>query len=67
MTTTQAEAATSPESPATVPTLQDHAAKLAPLDGPGARRNGSRSSRCIAASLRAHSGGTTSTTSAAKW
>ena len=35
MTTTQAEAATSPESPATVPTLQDHAAKLAPLGWTG--------------------------------
>ena len=35
MTTTQAEAAPSPESPATVPTLQDHAAKLAPLGWTG--------------------------------
>ena len=35
MTTTQAEAATSPESPATIPTLQDHAAKLAPLGWTG--------------------------------
>ena len=35
MTTTQAEPATSPESPATVPTLQDHAAKLAPLGWSG--------------------------------
>ena len=35
MTTTQAEAAPSPESPATVPTLQDHAAKLAPLGWSG--------------------------------
>ena len=35
MTTTQAEAATSPESPATVPTLQDHAAKLAPFGWTG--------------------------------
>ncbi len=35
MTTTQAEAATSPESPVTVPTLQDHAAKLAPLGWTG--------------------------------
>ena len=33
MTTTQAEA--SPESPVTVPTLQDHAAKLAPLGWTG--------------------------------
>ena len=38
MTTTQAEAEASPESPespATVPTLQDHAAKLAPLGWTG--------------------------------
>ena len=35
MTTTQAEPEASPESPATVPTLQDHAAKLAPLGWTG--------------------------------
>ena len=35
MTTTPAEAEASPESPATVPTLQDHAGKLAPLGWTG--------------------------------
>ena len=35
MTTTQAEPQASPENPVTVPTLQDHAAKLAPLGWSG--------------------------------
>ena len=67
MTTTQAEAATSPESPATVPTLQDHAAKLAPLGWTGREAEWLALVAFTAASLRAHSGGTTSTTRAAKW